>query len=41
MKYEKGSVLDKMISKFPVRYIFYLFILWIAILAGLIWWAVK
>ena len=37
MKYEKESVTDKMLSNFPVRYIFYLFILWFFIIGGLIY----
>ncbi len=37
MKYEKGSVADKILSNFPVRYIFYLFILWLFVIGGLIY----
>lgn len=38
MKYEKGSVIDNMITKFPVRYIFYLFILWLIVIGVLIYY---
>ena len=41
MKYEKGSVADKIISNFPVRYIFYMLIIWLGIIAGLIYWGVT
>lgn len=41
MKYEKGSPMDKMLSKFPVRYLFYLGILWVLVIAGLIYLGVK
>ena len=41
MKYEKGSVADHILSNFPVRYLFYMFILWLGILGGLIYWGVT
>lgn len=37
MKIEKGSLADKMLSHFPVRYVFYILFLWICIIAGLIY----
>ena len=37
MKIEKGSLADKMLSEFPVRYIFYIIFLWICMVAGLIY----
>lgn len=37
MKIEKGSLADKMLSEFPVRYVFYIIFLWICIIAGLIY----
>lgn len=35
MKIEKGSLADKMLSEFPVRYVFYIIFLWICMVAGL------
>jgi hypothetical protein len=41
MKYEEGSLIDKKMHNFPVRYIFYMFIIWFAIIGGLIYLGVK
>ena len=41
MKYEKDSLMDKILSKFPVRYLFYLGILWVLIIIGLIYLWIK
>jgi hypothetical protein len=41
MKYEKGSLMDKILSQFPVRYLFYLGILWVLIIIGLIYLWIK
>ena len=37
MKYDKGSPLDKILTNFPARYIFYLFCLWLLVIIGLIY----
>ena len=41
MKYEKGSPMDKIMSKFPVRYVFYMLMVWLLMIAGLIYIGVK
>lgn len=41
MKYEKGSVMDKWISEFPVRYVFWSIIIWLVIIVGLIYLGVR
>lgn len=37
MNIEKGSLADKMLSHFPVRYVFYILFLWVCMTAGLIY----
>ena len=41
MKYEKGSIIDKWISEFPVRYVLWSMVIWLAIIAGLIYLGVQ
>lgn len=41
MKYEPDSPIDKIISKFPVRYVFWSIIIWTAIIAILIYLGVQ
>jgi len=40
MKIEKGSLADKMLSEFPVRYVFYMIFLGLCAAAGLIYWGI-
>ena len=41
MKYDKGSVLDKIISKFPARYVLYILVIWFALVCVLFYLGVK
>ena len=41
MKIEEGSLIDKKITNFPARYIFYILFLWIGTIIALIYWIVK
>ena len=40
MKIEKGSLADKMLSEFPVRYVFYILFLDFCVIVGLIYWGI-
>ena len=41
MKYDKGSIIDKKVTHFPVRYVFYFFIIWIIAVAALIYFGIQ
>lgn len=41
MKYDKGSPIDKLLTNFPVRYIFWEILGWLVLVGLLIYWGIT